>query len=91
MPILLAQVISSVALSDTLCKAKFSLRLSRPSAARSCLQPADMDFPGDLLEVRGFLVIGEDSLHILLQHDCTMVAFAKREVSRLWLLSPVLL
>ena len=51
-PAHLPQEISSAALSDTPCKAKFSLRLSRPIVARSCLPPVDEE------SSRSFWVLG---------------------------------
>ena len=55
LPFLPIQVISSVSLSDTLCKTIFSLRYSKPVAARGCLPSVDQDFPVDLLESFGVL------------------------------------
>ena len=73
----LTQVMSSVVLSDTPCKAKFFLRFSGPVVERSCLPPVDEGFSDDLLKVLGCLVIAEDFLHTFLKHECAMVVFAK--------------
>ena len=73
----LTEVMSSVVLSDTPCKAKFFLRFSRPVVERSFLPPVDEGFSDDLLKVLGCLVIAEDFLHTFLKHECAMVVFAK--------------
>lgn len=71
MPFLLARVISSVALSDTFYKAKFSLQLSRLAVAKSCLSPVE--------KTLGCLVVGEDSLYTFLEFDCTIIVFNKED------------
>lgn len=69
----------------------FFLRLSRPVVTRSSLPPVDQGFPEDLLEILGWLVKGEDSLHTFLELQCTIAVLAEEDLSRSWLLSHVFL